>query len=650
MKTQVASELKVRSIPLSMLVPNPENIRRYVSEDGLKELAQSILTQGLLQNLNVRKNAQGRYETKAGNRRLRALRDLVKRGLIAKDYVAPCQVLSSQNDVEVALAENMQREAMHPADEIEAYRVLNDKGRGMTPEMIGDRFGKSHMTVRRRLKLAKVSPKIMQLFREDKATLEQLEALAITDDQAKQEEAFFEAKQDWERSAHQLRARLTSDLVKASDPLAKFVGLSAYRKAGGEMICDLFDGDKGGNYSSRALLMNLAMMKLEDALKSFEAQGWKYLAPMLNFSSWEHMVLRPLPQPLQPVQAKRRAVLLVRLDLLEEGEGDLTPKQELQRDKIIDQVETIDGAAKAFTPEQKALSGVVAYVSHDGKLAVEFGVVQDCDKKAAGQIGKEVASDDVKASEQISIDTELLSNAVLEDLTKHQTVALSAHIASQHDFAFRLMVFTLARQNYCSGNSQGAVDMAVKFSSVTQSQQDPDNVLAYEEAHKRRQAIEAFVPKDEDRLWMWAMTASDARLKEVLAQVVSNGLNVVRQNGQSLSQTRRNDLARIVKQTQFNFRAWWQPSTSFFKRVSKSIAVKAVTECKLPQELAAGIEKAKKPEAVKASVEALKATDWVPACMRPVELVASSTLSVEDEDECPFDVDVEDEQLAAVDA
>jgi hypothetical protein len=39
MKTQVASELKVRSIPLSMLVPNPENIRRYMSEDGLKELA-----------------------------------------------------------------------------------------------------------------------------------------------------------------------------------------------------------------------------------------------------------------------------------------------------------------------------------------------------------------------------------------------------------------------------------------------------------------------------------------------------------------------------------------------------------------------------------------------------------------------------------
>ena len=650
MKTQVASELKIRGIPLSMLVPNPENIRRYVSETGLKELAQSILTQGLLQNLNVRKNAQGKYETKAGNRRLRALRDLAKRGLIAKDYVAPCQVLSCQNDVEVALAENMQREAMHPADEIEAYAILNDNGRGMTPEMIGDRFGKSHMTVRRRLKLAKVSPKIMQLFREDKATLEQLEALAITDDQAKQEEAYFEAKQDWEPNPHQLRARLTSDLVKASDPLAKFVGPAAYKKAGGEMICDLFDGDKGGNYSSRALLMNLGMIKLEDALKPYVGQGWKHLSPILNFSSWEHMVLRPLPQPLQPAQAQRRAVLLVKLDLLEEGEGELTAKQKLQHDKIIDEVETIDESAKAFTPEQMALSGVVAYVSHDGKLAVELGVVQDADKKAAGQIGKEGARDDVKAEGQFSADTELLSNAVVLDLTKHQTVALGAHLASQHDFAFRLMVFTLARQNYCSGGSQGAIDMAVKFSSVTQSQQDPDNMLAYEEAHKRRQAIVALAPKDEERLWVWAMTASDARLKEVLAQLVANGLNVVRQNGQSLSQTRRNDLARIVKQTQFNFRAWWQPSASFFKRVSKSIAVKAVTECKLPQELAAGIEKAAKPEAVKASVEALKPTDWVPACMRPVELAASPTLVVEDEDECPFDVDVEDEQPAEIDA
>jgi hypothetical protein len=75
-----------------------------------------------------------------------------------------------------------------------------------------------------------------------------------------------------------------------------------------------------------------------------------------------------------------------------------------------------------------------------------------------------------------------------------------------------------------------------------------------------------------------------------------------------------------------------------------------VTECKLPQELAAGIEKAKKPEAVKASVEALKPTEWVPACVRAPELVASPTLAVQDEDECPFDVDVEVEQPAVVDA
>ena len=62
------------------------------------------------------------------------------------------------------------------------------------------------------------------------------------------------------------------------------------------------------------------MIKFEDALKPYEGQGWKYLSPILNFSSWEHMILRPLPQPLQSAQAKRRAVLLVKLDLLEEGD------------------------------------------------------------------------------------------------------------------------------------------------------------------------------------------------------------------------------------------------------------------------------------------------------------------------------------------
>ena len=639
MMSKISTELKVRNIPLSMLIPAPENVRRFMSEAGLQELAASILSQGLLQNLTVRKNAQGKYEVKAGGRRLRALKELAKKNQISKGYVVACHELKTQNDVEVSLAENMVREAMHPADEIEAFFVLHDGGKGMTAEMIGDRFGISHMSVRRRLKLANVSPKIIQLFRDDKVTLEQLQVLAITDDHAKQEAAFLDVE-TWQRQPHQLRNVLTSELVKANDPLAKFVGLAAYKKAGGDVVADLFDGDKGGSYSDRGLLLTLATQKLEAALKDCRGQGWAWISASVSFERHSAMILRPLPQALKPALAKRRAILLVKLDLLEEGEALLTDKQKLQVQNITSEIDQIDGDALAYSLEQKAVSGVVAYVGYDGKLAIEQGVVKTEDRKAASQIGKTpTIKEDLTVQSEIKGKTEVLSGAVIEDLSKHQTVALSAHIASQPDFAFRLMVFNLARHYYCSGATQGVLEIFVRHVSVTQSQQDSENMLAYEEAHKRRQAIEALVPKDQNRLWVWAMEATDERLKEVLAQLVANGLNVTRPQGKPMSQLCNTDLSRIVKQTQFNFRAWWQPSSSFFKRVSKAVAVAAVTECGLSEQLAASLVKAPRANGVQVTAEALKPTIWIPSCVRPIEVLPEVETVGVDDDSCPFDTD-----------
>ena len=87
---------------------------------------------------------------------------------------------------------------MHLSDYVEAFRKMIEDD-GMTPEHVGDRLGISHMTVRRRVKLAKVLPRIMDEFRAGKASLQQMEALAVADDHAAQEEAFFGRRQLAER-------------------------------------------------------------------------------------------------------------------------------------------------------------------------------------------------------------------------------------------------------------------------------------------------------------------------------------------------------------------------------------------------------------------------------------------------------------------
>lgn len=82
-------------------------------------------------------------------------------------------------------------------------------------------------------------------YRAEAVTLEQLMALAITDDHAAQEAAFYSAPEG-QRSPSALRDRLTVREIDARHPLARFVGLDAYTAAGGNTIRDLFaEGDSG---------------------------------------------------------------------------------------------------------------------------------------------------------------------------------------------------------------------------------------------------------------------------------------------------------------------------------------------------------------------------------------------------------------------
>ena len=71
-----------------------------------------------------------------------------------------------------SLAENMQREAMHPADQFEAFAALVAEGRPV--EDIAADFGVTPLVVQRRLRLANVSPRLMADYRTDTVSLDQL--------------------------------------------------------------------------------------------------------------------------------------------------------------------------------------------------------------------------------------------------------------------------------------------------------------------------------------------------------------------------------------------------------------------------------------------------------------------------------------------
>ena len=318
-------------IPLSRLRPSSRNVRQS-GGTAIPELAASIARVGLLQNLTVITSPDGQwFEVVAGRRRLAALKLLVKRHKLAKDHPVPCLLVPDTSARTVSLSENVQREAMTPVDELFAWKALVAEGRSL--EDIAADFGVTPLVVKRRLRLANVSPRLLADYQQGAVSLEQLMALAITDDHAAQEAAFYEVPQ-WQRSPESLRDHLTRDEVDASrDALARFVGVEAYEAAGGGIRRDLFADEKKGVFLTDAgLLEKLARDRLADAAESVRAEGWSWVEVTPRVSSAElHTFQRARRSRREPTKAEAK-----RIEKLEAEQARLQDKLDDEDDDLSD--------------------------------------------------------------------------------------------------------------------------------------------------------------------------------------------------------------------------------------------------------------------------------------------------------------------------
>ena len=111
------------NIPLDQLVLSDANVRQIKHGVSIEGLAESIARRSLLQSLSVRPildeagEPTDRYEVQAGGRRFRALQLLVKQKRLANDAPIPCIVKTTGLTEDDSLAENTDREALHPLDQ-----------------------------------------------------------------------------------------------------------------------------------------------------------------------------------------------------------------------------------------------------------------------------------------------------------------------------------------------------------------------------------------------------------------------------------------------------------------------------------------------------------------------------------------------------
>src|SRR4030088_738652 len=175
-----------RDIPFNKLVLAQSNVRRTKAGISIEDLAEDIARRSLLQSLNVRpiSDAEGQetgmFEVPAGGRRYRALELLVKQKRLAKTAPAPC-IVSDSTEItaeEDSLAENVHRVALHPLDQFRAFQTLREKGR--SEEDIAAIFFVSVNVVKQRLRLAAVSPTLLDAYADDGMSLAKLMAFSVT--------------------------------------------------------------------------------------------------------------------------------------------------------------------------------------------------------------------------------------------------------------------------------------------------------------------------------------------------------------------------------------------------------------------------------------------------------------------------------------
>lgn len=174
---EVPKNKQIQDIELDKIVPNRYQPRREFSDDSIKELAETLDKDGLLQPIVVREDGEDHYEIIAGERRYRAAKSL--------NWETIPAIVNNMNDdqaASLALIENLQREDLNPIDEAKAYTNLM-KLNDLTQTALAKDMGKSQSYVANKLRLLKLDDDVQKALIEGKITARHGRALLnLSDD------------------------------------------------------------------------------------------------------------------------------------------------------------------------------------------------------------------------------------------------------------------------------------------------------------------------------------------------------------------------------------------------------------------------------------------------------------------------------------
>ncbi|MBN3506336.1 ParB/RepB/Spo0J family partition protein [Burkholderia cenocepacia] len=650
-------------IPLKRLVASPYNQRKKKRDQAtIEAIADNMLAVGLLQNLVVhamrkREKQAQTYGVDAGETRRLALLLNVERGKFSMDDEVRCIEISEADAILASASENDLRAPAHPADQFLAYKALADEGR--TTEFVAAVFKVTPKMVAGYLKLASVSPKLFDLFADDQMSIDQIKALATTDDHQRQEAAWFTAN-NWSRDPHSLRNRLRGDKLTFGNRMVRFVTVAAYEAAGGLVERDLFANDDEGLIVNRDILDRLFDEKVAATVESYKAEGWMWVEARATFDYEEQRPYTTLTAEKAPLTDEQQA----EYDKLEKRMGEIIDAMrasddadegedaylsdeaygalERESDALNASMIEYDDREGFYTPEQMKVSGVVVTVNYEGKLQVYRALVRREDQKTARSVleaaGAEVPRKLTKNARGVH------SEKLILNMTARRTAAVRSALVSNADVALVATVHRLALQFIYERHSElSSVRICGDrpMHSVSRSAPEVTEQAQYGAFYAAVEAAKAQLPKNPNDLFAWLLGQPQAVVLNILAVCTAISLNGVSRAEEG------NPINAIAGALELDLTKFWTPTReSYLSHVSKDRIVAVVSEV-VSKEQGARLAKMKKGEAAQEAETLLADKNWLPEFMVAAEVATARTYFGDDDDDEEEDATQSDAQAVA---
>lgn len=605
----------VEYVPLTDLVKSHLNVRTIpCSVDSVRGLADSIGALGLLHNLIVHTLADGKSGVAAGGRRLSALNLLAQEGRLAPDHTVMVKRVPEDIAALASVAENEQRAAMHPAEQIAGFRTLAEQGK--TPAQIGDALGFGSRHVQRMLKLANLAPSLLEKLAQDELTVEQCQALCLEDDHTRQTAILDSVKASWSNApAHLIKRAVTETEMSIDSAKFRFIGRDTYEAAGGCVREDLFSQEDSDGTADSVLVERLVQEKLEQIAQDIQQrEGWKWGRGRAA-RIWYHgddakeFVQPDVPDPVfTPEQQKR-------LDALHEEWNGYDSRCD-ETDALEAEINALEQAAEicAWTDEMKSGAGVMISL-YEGQVYVQRGVRLVADEPEDTETGSQNAT--VSFTSRQTDATEGISLPLLTKMSSERTLAVQAALMQQPEKAVALMVWRLCTcvfSGCLTTTHPFSISLTVSHSTLTENAPSGKDGAAFGLLMLEKARLQALLPAGWEKDFTTFFDLTGEVLMSLMAFCTACSVDGVQTR--DMGHTSRSPLDAVEAAIGFHLRDWWQPTKdNYFGSLKHPQIVASLKEAGLTG-AAGDAEKMKKADAAGHAEHFMQHTRWVPAWLK----------------------------------